>query len=224
MKADCLRKSTLWNVNPLVLTIDHFICADDCDAMIAAAAARTKRATVYSEKAGHERSAVRSNSTCLLDPAEYPWALSLFSNVGSLIGLPCENAEGVSVLHYRKGEQFKPHFDSFAIDGTPRHKMILEKGGGQRLYTAICYLNDDFCGGGTQFPDLGLTIEPGKGKLLLFANTRAGSTEPSPASLHAGLPVANGEKWAATVWWRERRFPYELLRAASSDKITSPVA
>lgn len=221
MQTSLLSNATIHNLHPTILTIDNFLSDSYCDAIVAAAKPGTRQATVYTQQDGPERSSSRTNSTCLLDPKDYPLIREIFADLGAIVCLPVENAEGLSVLHYSKGQEFKPHFDAFELDGSPRHKLILEKGGGQRLFTAICYLNDGFLGGETSFPKAGVSIAPRKGRLLIFANTPAGSNEQSPASLHTGTPVTEGEKWAATVWWRERRFPYDLLRAANAGQ---PVA
>lgn len=213
MKLEHFANAKVARLHPLIVTIDGFVSGADCDRLVQLAKPKCKPATVYADGKGAERSSARTNSWCLLDPAEHSLVKTLISEVGSLVCLPPENAEGVWGLHYRKGERFEPHFDSFATEGTAEHKAILEKCGGQRLYTAICYLNQDYSGGQTLFPNAGITISPKKGTLLLFANTVSGSREPAPASLHAAAPVVEGEKWAATIWWREHGFSYDLMRS-----------
>ena len=39
---------------------------------------------------------------------------------------------------------------------------------------------------------------------MVFDNCEAGTTGVHPQSLHAGMPVDEGEKWAANLWFRER--------------------
>ena len=50
-----------------------------------------------------------------------------------------------------------------------------ERDGGQRLFSAMVYLNTVERGGGTGFPELGLSVQPEPGRLLIFANTFARS-------------------------------------------------
>lgn len=60
----------------------------------------------------------------------------------------------------------------------------------RRVYTALVYLNDDFSGGETAFPDLAYSARPRRGDLLLF-----------PSYLrHAGKPVAGNPKYIAVGW------------------------
>ena len=50
-----------------------------------------------------------------------------------------------------------------------------------------------------------MSIAPVPGRAVVFDNLLADG-RPDPESLHAGLPVARGEKWLATLWLRERRY------------------
>ena len=70
------------------------------------------------------------------------------------------------------------------------------KNGGQRIITAIAYLNNVKKGGETSFPNIDKVIRPQKGKLLVFQNCYKGTDKPHPDSLHGALPVIKGEKWA----------------------------
>ena len=71
------------------------------------------------------------------------------------------------------------------------------------MITALIYLNDVEDGGATSFPELDIAIKPKKGNVLVFHNTIPETTNIHPKSLHAGMPVSNGEKWAANLWFRE---------------------
>ena len=74
---------------------------------------------------------------------------------------------------------------------------------GQRLASMVTYLNLPDAGGATDFPRRGLVVVPELGTGVLFNNTLADGA-PDLDSLHAGLPVLRGEKWVATLWFRER--------------------
>ena len=112
-----------------------------------------------------------------------------------------ENGEGVQVLNYQPGAEYKPHYDYFdpAAPGTP---TILKRGG-QRVGTLVMYLNNPERGGGTTFPDVGLEVAPQRGNAVFFSYDRP---HPSSQTLHGGAPVVSGEKWVATKWLREREF------------------
>ena len=76
------------------------------------------------------------------------------------------------------------------------------KNGGQRVVTAIAYLNDVNKGGETSFPNVEKIVSPERGKIVVFHLCKKGTLEPNPNSLHGGMPVVEGEKWAFNLWFR----------------------
>jgi len=77
--------------------------------------------------------------------------------------------------------------------------------GGQRKYSALIYLNDDFEGGETYFPKINYTVKPEIGKMVIWENLNKDNSL-NYDSLHAGLPVLSNEKWICIVWVRETKF------------------
>ena len=71
------------------------------------------------------------------------------------------------------------------------------------MVTCLLYLNDLEDGGRTSFPILGMEIGAKKGRMVLFHNCNEGSTVRHRDSLHGGMPVLKGEKWACNFWFRE---------------------
>jgi prolyl 4-hydroxylase len=69
----------------------------------------------------------------------------------------------------------------------------------------VIYPNDVVSGGETIFPEVGLSVSPKKGNAVYFEYCNA-HNQVEYKSLHAGAPVAEGEKWAVTKWMRQRRF------------------
>ncbi|MEO7410034.1 MAG: 2OG-Fe(II) oxygenase, partial [Sphingomicrobium sp.] len=88
--------------------------------------------------------------------------------------------------------QYRPHHDAGC-------------GSVKRDWTALIWLNDDYDGGETDFPDLGVRVKGGVGDLLLFHNVRDDGT-PDDRMMHAGLPVTSGVKWMASRWIRGRNY------------------
>jgi prolyl 4-hydroxylase len=125
----------------------------------------------------------------------------LEARIARLVNWPEENGEGLQVLHYRPGAEYKPHYDYFDPNepGTP---TILRRGG-QRVATLVMYLGEPEKGGGTTFPDVNLEVAPKRGHGVFFSYDRP---HPVTRTLHGGAPVLAGEKWIATKWLRERRF------------------
>ena len=119
--------------------------------------------------------------------------------MSALLGLPASHGEGLQVLHYGPGQAYEPHFDWF--DPAQPGFAAITAAGGQRIASVVMYLNTPDEGGGTAFPEVGLTVTAWQGSAVYFAYETG-----NQASLHAGLPVTRGEKWIATKWLRER--PY----------------
>lgn len=115
-------------------------------------------------------------------------------------GLPVGHAEALILLRYRPGQEYKPHRDVLpASDCIP----VASGGSGQRLRTAVTYLNTPASGGATAFPLLMKEVSARQGCLARFDNIDAGGRI-LHGSLHAGLPVKQGVKWICTLWFRER--------------------
>ena len=79
------------------------------------------------------------------------------------------------------------------------------KQGGQRVKSVIIYLNDNFKGACTEFPEMKITVTPEKGKMIIWNNLDR-REKVNPDSIHAWLPVTDGTKYILVVWVREGRF------------------
>ncbi|HAJ77322.1 MAG TPA: hypothetical protein DCM64_12835 [Gammaproteobacteria bacterium] len=61
-----------------------------------------------------------------------------------------------------------------------------------------------------------------KGRMLLFHNCHSQSTIRHPESLHGGLPVNSGEKWACNLWFREKAFQRSSLEVSDNTRASTP--
>lgn len=121
-------------------------------------------------------------------------------------GVAADKLETTNVLHYAPGERYELHFD-FLNPAVPQLAPLV-RAQGQRVKTCLIYLNDDYEGGETEFPKLGLKFRGRTGDALCFENVRAdGAIDMS--TLHAGLPPARGEKWLLSQWVRDKPQPVE---------------
>lgn len=188
--------------SPRVVVLGGLLSAEECDALIAAARPRLARSlTVQTVTGGEELNPDRTSSGMFFNRGESDLIRRIEARIARLVNWPVENGEGMQVLNYAAGAEYKPHFDYFdpAELGTP---TILKRGG-QRLATLVIYLNEPELGGGTTFPDVGLEVAPQRGNAVFFSYDKP---HPSTRTLHGGAPVLVGEKWVATKWLRERVF------------------
>ncbi|NPC56150.1 2OG-Fe(II) oxygenase [Caenimonas soli] len=188
--------------HPRVVVFGGLLSDEECEGLIELAKPRLARSlTVATKTGGEEVNADRTSNGMFFQRAENDLVKRIEARIARLLNWPEENGEGLQVLHYRPGTEYKPHYDYFDPNepGTP---TILKRGG-QRVGTLIMYLGEPEKGGATSFPDVHLEVAPKRGNAVFFSYDRA---HPSTKTLHGGTPVIAGEKWIATKWLRERRF------------------
>jgi prolyl 4-hydroxylase len=188
--------------DPRVVVFAGLLSDDECDEIVALARERLARShTVDTTTGDSEINAARTSEGMFFARGEHPVCARLEARIAALVNWPLENGEGLQVLRYQPGAEYKPHYDYFdpAQSGTP----VILKRGGQRLATLIAYLNTPSRGGATIFPDVKLEVAPVRGHAVFFSYDRP---DPATRSLHGGAPVLEGEKWIVTKWLREGRF------------------
>jgi len=92
-------------------------------------------------------------------------------------GLEFNQFGNEQLIKYPQGGLFKAHTDT-------------HRNNSHRAFTIILYLNDDFEGGETDFPNLNYKCEPKIGRALIFPSTE----------LHCGMPANRGEKKIIVFW------------------------
>ena len=188
--------------NPRVVVFGGFLSDDECDALVAAAAPRLARSeTVIVETGGNEVNPARTSEGMFFGRGESPLCERIEARIAALLSWPVVNGEGLQVLHYQPGAEYRPHHDYFD-PAQPGMAAVLRRGG-QRVGTLLIYLNTPLQGGATVFPDVALEVMPVKGHAVFFSYDRAHAVT---RTLHGGAPVIAGEKWVATKWLREGEF------------------
>ena len=114
-------------------------------------------------------------------------------------------------LRYIVGGSFVPHSDDSVkvriggADSAPIRDWVYNMP--NRQIASVLFLNDDFDGGGLQFPNVKdatgspLTIKPKAGQVVVFGG--------DPRYLHAVTEVTRGERYVMTLWYA----PLEILPA-----------
>ena len=188
--------------SPHIAVIEQFVPTAVCQWLIARAQGRLARATIYDKvTGGTTEDGRRTNSQCDLD-VEIGGMLTFVirERIAAVTGRPDAAMEVPKVLHYRPGETFAEHFDYLDPDEPAYARELAVRG--QRTHTFLVYLNDDFSGGETHFPELELSYAGAAGDAVVFSNVTADG-KPDTATRHAGLPPTAGEKWLFSQWIRE---------------------
>jgi prolyl 4-hydroxylase len=185
--------------SPPLRVFDGLLADDECAALIELAKPRLARARTVDAHGGQQIDAHRTSDGMFFALGEQPLIQRIESRIAALLGVPVDHGEGLQVLHYLPSQQYEPHQDWF--DPQQPGYAAITATGGQRIASLVMYLNTPEAGGGTAFPEIGLTVAAQRGAAVCFTYETGDA-----ASLHAGLPVQRGEKWIATKWLRER--PY----------------
>jgi predicted 2-oxoglutarate/Fe(II)-dependent dioxygenase YbiX len=165
---------------PLLWTIRDVLSHAECAEILADASRREwLAATVNAAEGRVVREHIRNNTLAILPDPEL--AKRLFERARpkvpevlaqrQLFGI----REPLRIYRYEAGQHFGIHSDQ-AYDGPE---------GTSSLLTFMVYLNDDFDGGATDFPEQRETIRPRTGMALLFQHM----------VLHEGCRVTRGSKF-----------------------------
>lgn len=173
---------------PRIGIVENFVPPDHCDWIVHGVQKRLTPSTSYDRADG------RSVANHYTASPELDFVVtSVVHRIHALTGVAVNGREGTSVLRYRPGEVFEPHYDFLDPAEPARAAQIAESG--QRLITFLVSLSDDFEGGETDFPMAGYRYKGRKGDAVFFYNiTEDGALDYK--ALHAGARVTRGEKWA----------------------------
>lgn len=196
--------------NPVVIIYDDILSSYECDYIIKIAKDRMERSRVDADE-GRIESTIRTSSQAWIQPFHDLTVQDVSKRISSIVSVDLKNVEDIQVVHYSVSQEYQAHFDAYDVSTKAGKRAVTSAG--QRIFTALIYLNDVEKGGETDFPNLGITVEPKKGRMVVFSNIdAANSLVPHTLSLHAALPVEEGEKWACNFWFHENQYnSYEQL-------------
>ena len=193
---------------PRAFVIEDFLSEFEADEIVKFAEPRIRASTVGNDDGGGVRaSETRTSHNTWIKRQSSPIFETLFKRAGHLLKVdekllhPHANAEELQVVHYDVAQKYDAHHD-WGVNGYPESRYI----------TLLLYLNDplhEHAGGETSFPKgnngLGMKVLPKKGSALLFYSLLEDGNG-DDLSLHAAMPVHQGEKWLANFWvWDPKR-------------------
>ena len=178
---------------PLVVVLGSVLTDEECDVLIQVSKDRLERSKIGSSR---EVSTIRTSSGAFLDDTDHEVVKRVEQRIAGLTGIPLEHGEGLHILNYKPGQEYKAHFDYFAATS--------KAASNNRIATVVLYLNDVEEGGETYFPKLNLSVFPKKGMAVYFEYFYTDETL-NELTLHGGAPVVEGEKWIATQWIRRQK-------------------
>jgi hypothetical protein len=149
---------------------------------------------------------VRSARDFAFGPKQRDLVLAVIQErAARLVSLPVDYHEPPNIISYEPGQEFGLHVD-YIDPRVPEYQPEL-RSMGQRTATIVTYLNADFEGAETHFPDAGVTFRGGVGDAIVFVNVLPDGT-PDFNTRHCGLPPVRGRKWVLSQWIRSQPFPF----------------
>lgn len=210
---------------PDVLLLRGLLSKDECDELVRRAREKLKPSTTVDRETGENKViANRTSFGTYFHLEEDPFIATIDRRLADLTNWPVDNSEGLQILNYRVGGEYKPHFDFFPPEEAGSSAHTAE--GGQRIASVVMYLNDVEQGGETIFPEITLSISPHQGDAVYFGYFNS-QGQVDRLTLHGGSPVLCGEKWIsllanrntlrhlpcrACIVWTLRRKPRKAAR------------
>jgi prolyl 4-hydroxylase len=140
-----------------------------------------------------------SNAWCPDLCAEDPITGPVHERISELSGIHNNHSEWLQLLKYDPGQFYEDHHDFIQYE--------YDRPSGPRVLTVFLYLNDVEAGGGTHFARMGITVEPKKGRALIWPSVL--DDEPfdmDERTHHEALKVEAGIKYGANAWLHQRDF------------------
>ncbi|MED4018823.1 2OG-Fe(II) oxygenase [Sutcliffiella cohnii] len=178
---------------PLVVILGNVLSDEECDELIKLSKDRLEHSKVANSLKVNE---LRTSSSTFLPEGENEIVARVEKRISQIMNIPVEHGEGLQILNYKIGQEYKAHFDFF----TSKSGKVQNP----RISTLVMYLNDVEEGGETDFPKLKYSVSPQKGMAVYFEYFYNDQTL-NELTLHGGAPVTIGDKWAATQWMRRQR-------------------
>ncbi|WP_335376921.1 2OG-Fe(II) oxygenase [Bacillus sp. JJ1122] len=178
---------------PLIVVLGNVLSHEECDELIRMSKDRLHRSKLAD---GLEVDELRTSSCMFFEEGENDFVARIEKRVSQIMNIPVEHGEGLQILNYQIGQEYKAHYDFF----TSKNKVV----NNPRISTLVMYLNDVEEGGETYFPKLNFSVSPQKGMAVYFEYFYDDQTL-NDLTLHGGAPVIVGDKWAATQWMRRKK-------------------
>ncbi|MFJ5621506.1 2OG-Fe(II) oxygenase [Peribacillus loiseleuriae] len=178
---------------PLIVVLGNVLSDEECDELI-----RLSKDKMHRSKIGatHDVNEIRTSSSMFFQENENDTITNIEKRIASIMNIPIEHGEGIQILKYTPGQEYKAHFDFFTSTNKATNN--------NRISTMVMYLNDLEHGGETFFPKLNFSVSPQKGMAVYFEYFYNDESI-NELTLHGGAPVITGEKWVATQWMRRQK-------------------
>lgn len=178
---------------PLIVILGNVLSDEECDGLIRMSEDKLKRSKIGNTRTVDD---IRTSSSMFFEEGENELVARIERRLSQIMNIPVEHGEGLQMLNYHIGQEYKAHFDFFSSTSRAASNP--------RISTLVMYLNDVEEGGETYFPKLNFSVNPQKGSAVYFEYFYD-NQDLNDLTLHGGAPVIKGSKWAATQWMRRKK-------------------
>lgn len=178
---------------PLIVILGNVLSDEECEGLIRMSEDKLKRSKIGNTRTVDD---IRTSSSMFFEEGENELVARIERRLSQIMNIPVEHGEGLQMLNYHIGQEYKAHFDFFSSTSRAASNP--------RISTLVMYLNDVEEGGETYFPKLNFSVNPQKGSAVYFEYFYD-NQDLNDLTLHGGAPVIKGSKWAATQWMRRKK-------------------
>lgn len=186
---------------PKMVVMPNFLDAKECSHLISLCEGSWVPSQVGSgteeeyqkNKLTNQVTGFRSSWSCMLRVGQTSIVEGIEARIAFAAGLPIDQLERLHLVRYAPGETFKTHHD-----------------GKFRPKTVFIYLNDlahDETGGGTMFPNIGISIIPRQGAFVMWPNLSPDGIELDEV-YHAALPTNCSIKYGVNCFFNENKIRF----------------
>ncbi|SEH87174.1 prolyl 4-hydroxylase [Halobacillus karajensis] len=158
--------------DPKVAILGNVASKAECEELIRLSKDRLNRSKIGSK---HEVSDIRTSSSTFLPEDDVTAGVE--KRLAQIMNVPVSHGEGLHILNYKPGQEYKAHYDYFKSKGNVTNNP--------RISTLVLYLNDVEEGGETYFPHMNLSISPHQGMAVYFEYFYS-DPEVNERTLHGG--------------------------------------
>ena len=205
IKTKNLKKSgfEILNKNPLVVYFYGVFSNQECDDIINENIEYESCMGYFPED--HDEDNIRTSDIGFSKKGEL-----INNKISKLTNQDANKMEDTEILRYKPGQKFNTHHDYLNRDPT---EVCTNN---DRVATSIAYLDDDFEGGTTIFPELNIEVKPKKGCVLYFEYDEKSNRH---KTIHSGEEVTKGVKHIAVTCIRGNVYdPYDEAAVAKAWK------
>ena len=116
---------------PLIVVLGNVLSNEECDELIRLSKDKMQRSKIGKTREVNE---LRTSSSMFFQESENETVARVEKRISSIMNIPIEHGEGIQILKYTPGQEYKAHYDFFSSTSKVANN--------NRISTLIMYLND----------------------------------------------------------------------------------